>query len=119
MKKMTLPVLMAGLLVTMGSVSAQSDLTIEQVRALGKKVVLDRKKGNCVACHVIEDLEAPGTFGPPLIAMGVRYPDKAKLRAQIWDPTKRNILTSMPPFGKHMILTEQEIDWVTEYIHSL
>jgi mono/diheme cytochrome c family protein len=25
----------------------------------------------------------------------------------------------MPPFGKHQILTEQEIDQVVEYIHSL
>ncbi len=98
---------------------AQEDMDIEKIRAMGKQVVADRKKGNCVACHVIEDMEAPGTFGPPLIAMSARYPDKAKLRAQIWDATRRNMLTSMPPFGKHMILTEEEIDWVTEYIYSL
>lgn len=116
--KKTITVLM--LLVLAGSgAQAQDDLSQEQIRAKGKEVVLDRKKGNCLACHVIESLEAPGTFGPPLIAMGVRYPDKAKLRAQIWDASKRNMLTSMPPFGKHMILTEEEIDWVTEYIHSL
>ena len=119
MKKKALILLTATLAIASMPALAQNDMSSEKLRALGKKVVLDRKKGNCVACHVIEDLEAPGTFGPPLIAMSVRYPDKAKLRAQIWDATKRNILTSMPPFGKHMILTEEEIDWVTEYIHSL
>ncbi len=119
MKKSILATLLIVLAVMASPVSAQEDMTIEQIREMGKKVVIDRKKGNCLACHMIEDLEAPGTFGPPLIAMSARYPDKSKLREQIWDASQRNFLTSMPPFGKHMILTEEEIDWVTEYIHSL
>ncbi len=78
-----------------------------------------RGKGNCLACHAIEDGELPGTIGPPLVYMQQRYPDKAQLRAQIWDPTVRNPDTLMPPFGKHEILSEDEIDLVVEYIHSL
>ncbi len=85
----------------------------------GKKIAFDRKKGNCLACHIIEDGELPGVLGPPLVAVKARYPDKAILREQIWDPSKRNPATSMPPFGKHRILTEDEIDKVVEYIHSL
>lgn len=85
----------------------------------GKKVAFDRKKGNCLACHMISDGALPGNIGPPLIAMKARFPDKAVLRAQIWDPTVANPNTIMPPFGKHRILTEKEVDLITEFIYSL
>lgn len=87
--------------------------------AAGKKVALDRKKGNCLACHMIEGGTLPGNIGPPLIAMKARFPDKAKLRAQIYDATKSNPHSIMPPFGKHGILTDKEIDLITTYIHTL
>ncbi len=85
----------------------------------GKEIAFDRKKGNCLGCHVIEDGELPGALGPALVSMQIRYPDKGKLRDQIWDATKRNPATSMPPFGKHRMLTEEEIDKVVDYIYSL
>lgn len=85
----------------------------------GKKVAFDRKKGNCLSCHMIAGGDLPGNIGPPLIAMKSRFPDKAVLRAQIWDPTVKNPNTIMPPFGKHQILTEKEVDLVTEFIYSL
>ena len=85
----------------------------------GKKVAFDRKKGNCLACHMISDGALPGNIGPPLIAMKARFPDKAALRAQIWDATVANPNTIMPPFGKHRILSEKEVDLVTEFIYSL
>jgi len=85
----------------------------------GKKIVYDRKKGNCLACHQIEGAELPGNIEPPLVAMKHRFPDKAKLRAQIWDATKANPNSMMPPFGRHEILTEAEIDKVVEFIYSL
>ena len=56
---------------------------------------------------------------PPLIAMKQRYPEKAGLRAQIWDATQKNPQSMMPPFGRYEILTEDEIDKVVEYIYSL
>lgn len=87
--------------------------------AEGKKIAEDRKQGNCLACHHIEGAEMPGTIGPPLVAMKARFPDKAKLRAQVWDSTKANPNTMMPPFGKHGILTESQIDKVVEYIYTL
>jgi len=85
----------------------------------GKKVAFDRKKGNCLACHMISDGPLPGNIGPPLIAMKDRFPDKAALRAQIWDSTVSNPNTIMPPFGRNRILSEQEVDLVTEFIYSL
>lgn len=85
----------------------------------GKKVAFDRKKGNCLACHMIPGGSLPGDIGPPLVAMKARFPDKAALREQIWDATIKNPNTIMPPFGKHQILSEQEVDLVTEFIHSL
>lgn len=85
----------------------------------GKEVAENRKKGNCFGCHSYAGAVLPGNGGPPLVAMKARYPDKAKLRAQIWDPTAKNPNAAMPPMGKHGVLTEEEIDAVTEWVHSL
>lgn len=85
----------------------------------GREVALDRKKGNCMACHIMAGATLPGNIGPPLVAMKARFPDKAKLREQIWDASTINPHSIMPPFGRHGILTEDEIDKVVEYMHSL
>jgi sulfur-oxidizing protein SoxX len=95
--------------------AAEEETPIQQ----GKKIVFDNKKGNCLACHKIDDGAMPGDMGPPLMSMKDRFPNKADLRKQIWDPTVRNPETPMPPFGRHKILSEAEIDNVVEYIHSL
>ena len=93
---------------------AHADLIAE-----GKKIAENRKKGNCVACHQYQGAVSPGNIGPPLVAMKARYPDKAALKAQIWDATAKNPASAMPPFGKHEILTEKEIDAVVEWVYSL
>ena len=88
----------------------------------GKDIAFNRTKGNCLACHgmpTVPDAESTGLYGPPLIAMSARYPDKAKLRAQIWDATVAKPASSMIPFGKHGVLTEQEIDKVTDFVYGL
>lgn len=88
----------------------------------GKDIAFNNKKGNCLACHTmptVPDAVSGGMYGPPLIAMSARFPDKAKLRAQIWDATAINPSTSMIPFGKHKVLTEQEIDKVTDFVYGL
>ncbi|MDD5328800.1 MAG: sulfur oxidation c-type cytochrome SoxX [Sulfuricella sp.] len=88
----------------------------------GRVLAFDKAKGNCLACHAIPNdpkAVSPGTIGPPFIMMKERFPDRAKLRAQIWDATMANPRTAMPPFGKHQILTEQEIDQVVDYVLSL
>jgi sulfur-oxidizing protein SoxX len=49
--------------------------------------------------------------------MRERFPDRAVLRSQIWDSTVRNPDTVMPPFGKHKVLTEEEIDRIVDYLY--
>jgi sulfur-oxidizing protein SoxX len=84
----------------------------------GACVILDRRKGNCHACHQIAGTES-GNVAPPLVAMKARFPDKAKLRAQIEDAEKVKPGTVMPPFGRHEILTKQEIDNLVEFLLTL
>ena len=86
---------------------------------IGKNIAFDCSKGNCLACHVIAGGESPGDIGPELSNMQQRYPDIELLRDRIWDETKFNPYTVMPPFGKHRILTEDEIDHVVSFIYSL
>jgi len=91
-------------------------------QADGRTLAFDRTKGNCLACHAIPGepkAEAPGNIGPPLANIKERYPDRAKLREKIWDETAANPDSVMPPFGKNKILTEQEVDLVTDYIQGL
>ena len=87
--------------------------------AKGKEVAMDRKTGNCIACHFLPEGQSPGKIGPALIAMQSRYESKEKLREQIYDATVANPDSSMPPFGKHKILSDEEFENVVEYIWSL
>lgn len=88
-------------------------------------VSINRSKGNCLACHTIaanpwpEDLPAAGNIAPPLVAMKERFPEKAKLRGQIWDATKTNPRSIMPPFGRHKLLSEDEIDNIVEFLLTI
>ena len=91
----------------------------ESLVAKGKSIAENRKKGNCFTCHHYEGAHLAGNIGPPFIAMKERFPDKAKLRAQIWDSTANNPNTMMPPFGRHEVLSEEEIDAITEWVYSL
>jgi len=84
----------------------------------GGCIVLERTKGNCMACHAIAGTSS-GNIAPPLVQMKQRFPDKAKLRAQIDDARKFNPRTVMPPFGAHEILTKDEIDKVVEFMLTL
>jgi sulfur-oxidizing protein SoxX len=106
-----------GALATMSfpAAAAEGASAVEQ----GKAIAYDRKKGNCLACHAMDDGTLPGNIGPPLIAMKARFPDKAKLRAQIWDATVANPNSIMIPFGRVKALSEEEIDMVVEYIYTL
>ncbi|MBW8458261.1 MAG: sulfur oxidation c-type cytochrome SoxX [Thiobacillus sp.] len=110
-----------------GSVLAQATATPSGAAApkkeeSGKDIAFNRGKGNCLACHAmptLSDAESPGQYGPPLIAMSARFPDKARMRAQIWDATTFNAASSMIPFGKHGVLTEAEIDKVADFVYGL
>ncbi len=86
---------------------------------MGKEVSFNRKQGNCLACHAMGDGTLPGNIGPALVNMKLRYPDKAQLREQIWDATTRNPNSIMPPFGRHQMLSEEQIDQIVEYVYTL
>ena len=85
----------------------------------GKQIAWDRKKGNCLTCHMVEGGQQTGNVGPPMVAMKARFPERKALVEYIKDPTKRNPLTAMPPFGRNKILTEQEINLVVDYLYTL
>jgi sulfur-oxidizing protein SoxX len=110
-----------------GNVLAQATATPAAAAApakemSGKELAFNNRKGNCLACHTmptVPDAVSGGMYGPPLIAMSARFPDKAKMRAQIWDATVLNPASSMIPFGKHGVLTEAEIDKVTDFVYGL
>jgi L-cysteine S-thiosulfotransferase len=87
--------------------------------AAGKAIAMDRSKGNCIACHLIIGGESPGAIGPALIAMQTRYPTKEALAIQIWDATVKTPEAAMPPFGRHAILSQQELADVVAYVWAL
>ncbi|MFT7289040.1 MAG: sulfur-oxidizing protein SoxX [Halieaceae bacterium] len=85
----------------------------------GRAVASDRSRGNCYSCHMAAGAEMVGNGGPPLLQMKLRFPERAVLRAQIADPRVRNPNTVMPPYGAHGILSDQELELLVDYIHSL
>jgi len=115
----------ASIATLMGSLAllpAQSAIAAENAGSVvdqGKKLAFNRKKGNCLACHQIAGGNMAGNLGPPLVAMKARFPDKSKLRAQIWDATMTNPNSTMPPFGRHKILSDKDIDKIVEYVYTL
>jgi sulfur-oxidizing protein SoxX len=84
----------------------------------GEALTFDRSKGNCLTCHDIRGGDAAGNIGPPLADMKSRYPDRQALAAIIFDESKRNPLTVMPPFGRNLILTKQEIESVIDFLYT-
>lgn len=87
--------------------------------AAGKAIAFDRSKGNCLACHSIADGELPGTIAPPLLMMKARFPEREVLFQRIWDQTQFNPSTVMPPFGRHRILTDDEINKIVDFLYTL
>jgi len=85
----------------------------------GKKLAFDKKKGNCLACHLIMGGDQAGNIAPPLIGMKGRFPDKAVLRAQIYDARVNVPNTIMIPFGPHGVLSDKELDLVLDFIYTL
>ena len=107
--------LAALLLLLVTSVAASPDARVTE----GKKLATERSKGNCLACHMIEDGELPGNLGPPLLAMKARFQARSALKEQICDATVRNPDSRMPPFCRHGILTEDEVELIVDYLYTL
>jgi sulfur-oxidizing protein SoxX len=95
-----------------GAATAQSPV------ATGEMLTFERSKGNCLTCHETRGGDSPGNVGPALLDMKSRFPNRNELAAIIFDETKRNPLTVMPPFGRNLILTKQEIESVIDFLYT-
>lgn len=101
------------------SVDKNIDKPAESSQARGRTVAFTFELGNCLACHIIADGDAPGNIGPELKSLPSRFKNKVQLRQFIWDATQFNPNTSMPPFGKNKILSEDDINHLVDYLWEL
>lgn len=88
----------------------------------GRAIAHDQEKGNCLACHRMPRDPSAVTLanmGPALENIRGKYPDRAQLRQRVWDASTFNPDTIMPPYGRHRILTEEQIDRVVDYLQGL
>lgn len=89
----------------------------------GKKIVADRSKGgSCLACHVMGpagNADLPGNVGPDLSEIGTVGHDDQYLYNYVYDPRVFSPETTMPPWGAHAILTEEEIVHVVAFMKTL
>jgi sulfur-oxidizing protein SoxX len=115
----TKPVLLAALALAIGIAVGAGPASAQSAVAEGQKLAFDRGKGNCLTCHVIKGGDLPGTIGPALTDIKSRYPNRDDLVAILYDETKRNPLTVMPPFGRNRILTDKEINAIVDFLQTL
>ena len=91
----------------------------------GRALFINERKGNCTACHKTPtdaSLKGVSTIGPVLEAIKQKYPtpaDRTRLRDSVWNQSKTIPDTIMPPYGKHHILSETEIDAIVAYLETL
>jgi L-cysteine S-thiosulfotransferase len=81
----------------------------------------DAKKlvaANCEQCHEVKGITDFGNVGPSLIGLKDRYPERKDVVAIVSDETKRNQETVMPPFGRNLILTKEEIETIVDYLYK-
>jgi L-cysteine S-thiosulfotransferase len=117
----TRPVLLQALVLALliGTTASVSPAGAQSAVAEGQKLAFDRGKGNCLTCHEIKGGDLPGTIGPALKDIKSKYPDRNDLVAILYDETKRNPQTVMPPFGRNRILTDQEINAIVDFLQTL
>ena len=100
----------------------------------GRKLVIDRKIGNCLACHQmpIPEEDFHGTIAPPLIGVGGRY-TAGQLRIRLVDIKLINPASLMPSFYKNPDnlqrvakqfqgrppLTAQQVEDIVAYLETL
>ena len=101
--------------------------------AKGRKVAINRKKGNCLACHVMPIPEQPyhGEVGPELHGVADRYTE-GELRLLVVNAKLVNEDTLMPSFYRNdgynrvlkkfigkTILSAQDVEDVVAYLMTL
>lgn len=101
--------------------------------AKGYEVAINRKLGNCLACHVMPAPEQPfhGAVGPDLTGVGGRL-SEGRLRLQVVNAKHFNPDTIMPAFYKadgfnrvmkkfegKSVLTAEQVEDVVAYLTTL
>lgn len=79
---------------------------------------LELINAQCQQCHEVKGIGDFGNVGPSLIDLKSRYPDRKDVVAIVNDETKRNQETVMPPFGRNLILSQQEIETIVDYLYK-
>lgn len=94
--------------------------TAEEVEA-GRSLFRDPNKGNCVACHGVagEAAAYAATVGPVLAGIKEKFPERPVLLAAIGEQEAQNTDTVMPPYRRHRLLSETEIDLIARYLETL
>ena len=90
-----------------------SSRSTAQIIAAGEAIALDPLRGNCNACHQLpnsQNATGKSKIGVSLNGMRAKFSDDKKLRALVWDAQATYPQTIMPPYGRHRILSEAEID---------
>lgn len=101
--------------------------------ARGREIVIERARGNCIACHLLPIPEHPmhGNLAPPLAGVGARL-SAGELRLRVVDQKLVNPETIMPAFYRdparynrphpdyaRPILSAQEVEDVVAYLVTL
>lgn len=107
------------------TVTCVTNVSAQSAPTDGRALFIAERKGNCGACHKTPTdalLKGASNIGRPLESIKQKYPtpaDRARLRDAIMDSGKIVPGTIMPPYGKHRILTEAEIDAIVTYLETL
>lgn len=101
------------------------DLTATDRAVEGWCLMINPGKGNCLACHYVsisgqpERFAPSGNIGPILENISEKYPSQSELIELLNDPDALFPDTIKPPYGKHRILTEREIEAVVVFLSGL
>jgi len=82
--------------------------------AEGQKLVA----AHCLTCHEVKGGSDFGNGGPSLVNLKERYPNRKDVAAIIFDETKRNPQTVMPPFGRNLVVTDKEIEAIVDFLYT-
>lgn len=84
----------------------------------GKKIALDLRWGNCIACHNLPGGLEGGNIGPSLADYAKRNMPHDYTYQRIWDNRVFNPNAFMPLYGPNKVLDEQEIRDVMAFLLS-